>query len=204
MISWWNAKAETDKRYIISAILIVFFVLVCRQNNFSFPFLEILDKLDTVEIIDVKSSFKASKIKRTETKYLVIHHAAGEQYMPNDTAFLKSIESDHIQKGFKTLAYHFVIIKDKIYQIHDIDEMIAGTYGYNSNTINICVIGDFELRKPTLEEQNALSGIITQLKTKTFPNATICYHKTLCKTSCCGRLLISQIDSLVNQLNKIK
>jgi len=94
-------------------------------------------------------------------EYIVVHHSAASA----DQTF-KSIQDYHISLGWENIGYHWCITKDGTI-IAGRPEHYHGAHvaeqNINKCSIGICLIGDFNKTKPTLEQENALRGLLAPL-----------------------------------------
>ncbi len=162
-------------------------------------------------------------------KYLIVHHTGGSDLNPlQDSSNYTVVQcnQDHkirfnfISQLGSYVGYQYYIDKaGTVTQCRNDDEEGAHTIGYNTQSIGICLAGNFDLTKPTdaqiislrklLQEKSALYHI---------PSYNIVPHRKFAVKTCYGnklpddwasKLLISetpkdlikkQIFDLVNQL----
>ena len=122
---------------------------------------------------------------------LIIHHTAS----PRDTTTLEQVDAWHKVRwpNFKSslgywVGYHVLIGHDWIKQTRAYDEEGANTYGYNSDSIGICLTGNFENEVPNLYQlkqlRDLLIGLMAQYK---LGEQNIYLHRDLTKTACPGK-----------------
>lgn len=101
-------------------------------------------------------------------KYIVIHHSA------TDSGTLKGMDRYHRQQGMENgLAYHFVIGNGRGMEDGEIAigsrwlEQLQGGHlaseSLNVNSIGICLVGNFEARKPTARQLASLHTLADYL-----------------------------------------
>ena len=125
--------------------------------------------------------------KRGKWKRIVIHHSATNV---DDALNMHNVHKD--QRGMKNgLAYHFVIsngsrkAKDgEIYVGGRWKDQLDGGHvkrlEWNKESIGICLIGNFQTRKPTATQLKSLEGLCRYLTLKTgIANSKITSHKKL-------------------------
>ena len=79
------------------------------------------------------------KIKRKETKYIIIHSS---ETTPSENLNSKDLNKLHRQKGFLNVKYHFIITRDgEVEEGRDMEEIGAHTEGYNDISVSVCLIG---------------------------------------------------------------
>lgn len=134
-----------------------------------------------MKIIEKTYKWNGSLVKRTATKYIVLHHRAG-----NGDA--DSIHTQHINQGYTGIGYHFYVRKDgTVYRGRPIDAMGAHCLGSNSNSIGVCFEGNFESeRSMAMAQVEAGQKLVLYLK-GLYPSAEIKKHKDLYKTACPGK-----------------
>ena len=144
----------THIKNIIKAIIIILVApyilyLVCKKHYiytiifFALSVVIILwslaKKVD-LNIVDVQSAFNKGTI-RTETKYVVIHHTAGDT-----SAVVNDIVKTHFKKNqWEGIGYHFFIHSNgTVYQLrNDNESQVPHAFGFNDNCVAICISGNF-------------------------------------------------------------
>lgn len=123
-------------------------------------------------------------------KYIVVHCSAtqeGRDYTVRD------ITRWHLQRGFNTIGYHYVIYRDgTIHEGRNINTPGAHCYGVNNCSVGVCYIGG-QRKLPNGELQNAdtrtpaqmeaLKVLLKLLKLK-WPEAKICGHRDFSTKDC--------------------
>lgn len=133
-----------------------------------------------MKIIEKTYKWSGSLTKRAATKFIVLHHRAG-----NGDA--DSIHRLHINEGYSGIGYHFYIRKDgSVYRGRPIDAMGAHCLGSNSNSIGVCFEGNYE--SEVMPDVQIKSGreLILYLKSL-YPNIEVKRHSDLYKTACPGK-----------------
>jgi len=94
-----------------------------------------------------------------EIKKLVVHHSAS----PRVTTKKSDIELWHTQRGFSQIGYHKVIEGDgKIVVGRPEDIQGAHAKGANSDSLGVCVVGDFEKEIPTQSQIDSLVLVLVE------------------------------------------
>jgi N-acetylmuramoyl-L-alanine amidase len=118
-------------------------------------------------------------------KYLVVHCSATP---PSLDWGVKEINSLHRQMGYEEIGYHIVIRRKPNllsglieYGTRNLNEVGAHVYGYNTESIGICMVGGITPnRKPennfTEDQFNSLIIVLNFLK-GVFPKAEILGHR---------------------------
>lgn len=147
--------------------------------------------------INETKTYKKLKLKKKDNdlKYLVMHHSGGTDANPladtsNHTAQI--IEEYHLSRGWEGVGYHYIIHKDgSIWSGRPEHYHSAAVLNYNSSTLNICLVGNFDLTLPTKEQEEAFKwlyrDIITRHKQLT-PDKVI-GHRILQVKTCPGKRL---------------
>jgi len=117
---------------------------------------------------------------------LVVHHSASS----SKTTTVEKITSWHKQRGFTTIGYHYVILHDGTVKKGRPDSMVgAHVSGKNSNSIGICVAGNFEEENPTEAQAASLRALLVELQ-KECVGAKVTWHREQAATLCPGKNLI--------------
>ncbi len=139
---------------------------------------------------------------RSRTDGIVIHHVGNTDRNVNSAA----IHRWHINNGWKGIGYHYIIRKDgTIERGRPLETVGAHCYNQNEHTVGICVIGNFELAKPTQAQfrtAEKLIGAICGLY-EIIPNdETIVGHKYYNRTACPGTYLQQWVPDIIRNAKK--
>ncbi|GAA2321593.1 N-acetylmuramoyl-L-alanine amidase [Streptomyces kunmingensis] len=104
----------------------------------------------------------------TDIKAAVVHHTGvdADNQVPcaKSAERLRQIQQDHVSKGYYDLGYNFVV--DRCGQIFEgrtggMDLPVHGAhdYGFNTDTVGISYIGNFESAKPTKAALDAIARV---------------------------------------------
>ncbi len=134
-----------------------------------------------MQIIETNFKWNNTLQKRSSTKYIVLHHRAG-----NGDA--KSIHEGHLNQGWSGIGYHFYIRKDgSIYRGRPINTVGAHTQGYNSVSVGVCFEGNYENEKSMSPLQlKAGQDLVSYLK-ELYPSAEVLGHRDLQASACPGK-----------------
>ena len=134
-----------------------------------------------MEIISKNYDWKNALTRRTETRFVVRHHRAGD-------GDAEGIHKLHKDRGYSGIGYHFYVRKDgSVYAGRPIEMIGAHTLGENHRSIGICFEGDFEKQqKMPLAEEESGRKLVDYIKT-IYPTAKVVGHKDLKSTLCPGR-----------------
>ncbi|MGY0018219.1 N-acetylmuramoyl-L-alanine amidase [Streptomyces sp. YJ-C3] len=105
----------------------------------------------------------------TEIKAAVVHHTGvdADNQVPcaRSAERLRQIQQDHVGKGYYDIGYNFVV--DRCGQIFEgrtggVDLPVHGAhdYGFNTDTVGISYIGNFETAKPTKAALDAIARVV--------------------------------------------
>lgn len=88
--------------------------------------------------------------------HLVLHHTAfptsgiGGKSLEVEAAHMRDIQRWHFDRGWATVGYHFVVSPTgRVFRGRPVDRLGAHVLGHNVGTVGICLMGDFELERPT-------------------------------------------------------
>lgn len=124
--------------------------------------------------------------ERSTTDLIIIHCSATKPSMDIDAEWIKRV---HIQRGFRTIGYHFFIQRDgSLEPGRSIEEIGAHAYGKNSTSVGICLAGGVdEDMKPddnyTDKQWWALLNIVNELCAK-YPDADLIGHNEVSNKAC--------------------
>jgi len=145
------------------------------------------------------------KVPARNWRYIVIHHSATE------SSSAKRIHQAHIQRGWDSLGYNFVIgngtetpmgmIEIGPRWTYQLDGAHAGVPEYNQFGIGICLVGNFEISHPSPQQLDSLARLCAFLmKTYNIPASNIIGHRDGRATACPGRNVdINHIRSLAKR-----
>lgn len=153
-----------------------------------------------VEVMNLGLEFRG-KLRKRDLKtidMIILHHSAS----PRDSTTIHSIHRWHLQRGWLGIGYHYVIHSDgSVFEGRPIDAVGAHARGYNKRSIGVCVVGNFEEERPTLQQQEAVGKLILYLQNK-LGRLTIKKHNQVTATKCPGRnfmfLTPKEVKSRVN------
>ncbi len=113
---------------------------------------------------------------------LVIHHAAAENLSPEE------IHEMHLGRGWSGIGYHFYIRSDgTVYRGRDENKVGSHVAGNNTNTLGICLEGNFQENGVSKKQLDTLLNLGTYLCLK-YDISDILKHNDLFATECPGRL----------------
>jgi len=119
---------------------------------------------------------------------IIIHCSATPEGRPHDVA---DITRWHLQRGFSTIGYHYLIHLDGTIETgRPIERMGAHTTGENRNSIGICYVGgmtkDMKKAKDTRtpEQKDSLIKLMHELIYKYNKDMTIHGHNEFANKAC--------------------
>lgn len=134
--------------------------------------------------------------ERSTTDLIVIHHV-GE--IDRDVS-AEEINSWHKNQGWSGIGYHYVIRKDgTIERGRPVDAIGAHAQGFNSKSIGINIVGDFEQGTPNPEQIESAAILIAELCNIygiTPTTESVVGHRDLMPTTCPGENLYSILQDI--------
>ncbi|MBR5155953.1 MAG: N-acetylmuramoyl-L-alanine amidase [Clostridia bacterium] len=134
-----------------------------------------------MKIINETFKWASSLTQRNDTKYIIIHHRAGD-------GDVQSIHQGHIERGFSGIGYHFYVRKNgEVHKGRPIGTVGAHTLGKNQDSIGVCFEGNFEKEfAMSSAQQKSGKELIDYLKTL-YPMAKVHRHSDFQRTACPGK-----------------
>lgn len=125
---------------------------------------------------------RSYKFRDIKTINKIILHHSGSQL---DTIY--SAAKYHVtHHHWPGIGYHFVIDRlGKICQTQNLDTISYHCKGQNSHSIGICLLGNFMVHKPGLDQLSSLGVLLSDLD-RLYPDITIEEHRTYGATLCPG------------------
>jgi len=129
-----------------------------------------------------------------DIKYIVLHHSATQS---GNVAVFRDY---HLKQGFADIGYHYVICNGQGGKAGEVQEgrpvLMTGAHAIerNSDSIGICLVGDFTQSEPTEAQITNLYKLMRILM-RQYPVGPerILAHKEVCPTSCPGILDVAAI-----------
>lgn len=145
-------------------------------------------------IVDSNLSFSSLSV-RSVTDAIIVHHTAS-------TADLTAadVHRIHRQNGWSGIGYHLFIRKDGLIETgRPLEDVGAHTYGYNKDTIGVCLSGNFNVEYPSdaqLESATKLIGLLCQIYSLNPDAGTVYGHRDFNATACPGDNLYADLPNL--------
>lgn len=143
-----------------------------------------------------------------DPQHITIHHTGVEYYGdPEPRQQIKNIQQYHQDhNGYIDIAYHYLIdANGQIYQGRPENLVGATETEYDpSGHLLLCLLGNFQVQKPTLKQLESLAMLAAHLCSQyDIDPDTILGHRDLTDTKCPGKHLYEQIDDKKLQ-NRVK
>ena len=133
-----------------------------------------------MKITEVAYKWHGALKMRAATKYIVLHHRAG-----NGT--VESIHAEHIARGWAGIGYHFYVRRDgSIYRGRPLGTWGAHCEKCNSTAVAVCFEGNFETEQMPAAQIRAGRELVSYLK-GIYPSVAVKRHKDFDATACPGR-----------------
>jgi hypothetical protein len=139
---------------------------------------------------------------RGRLRELIVHHTAFPTSGIGGTSFeaearhMRAIQRWHFDRAFITIGYHFVISPSgRVFAGRPVSALGAHTKGYNTGSVGICLMGNFQLEQPTRAALEALHDTRTEIVPggASVPLKGHREHAGHASTACPGRYLLAPI-----------
>jgi N-acetyl-anhydromuramyl-L-alanine amidase AmpD len=114
------------------------------------------------------------------------------------------IEQWHLGKGYAGIGYHYIITGDgKLHTGRPATEVGAHAYGRNSDTLGICLTGNFDKEKPSDAQMKTLIQLLATLcQRHKLRTAAIIGHRDTIATSCPGANVYNKLSYIKTEVAK--
>lgn len=146
----------------------------------------------------------------TNIEKIIVHHTAGE-LTDDPEATIRAIYYYHsVRRGWGDIGYNYIVANGKVYEGRFGGERIVGGHasGFNTGSIGIAVIGNYEEEEVSFETIDALSSLIhekadlynlnmdgtSRFHGETMPN--LVGHRDVGSTQCPGENLYKMLPTL--------
>ncbi|CAF1234774.1 unnamed protein product [Rotaria magnacalcarata] len=142
--------------------------------------------------------------------YVVIHHTTGGTCAAKSACIvkMKGFQNYHMDSnGWVDIGYSFLVGEDgNIYEGRGWTYVGAHTYGYNSQSIGISVIGDYMSQKPNSAALNSVKALIECGISRGYISSTYTLrgHRDLDSTSCPGNAFYNEIKTWTNYRSLVR
>lgn len=139
---------------------------------------------------------------RGRLRELTVHHTAfatsgiGGTSLEAEARHMRAIQRWHFDRGFSTIGYHLVISPSgRVFAGRPLNALGAHTKGYNTGSVGICLMGNFQFERPTRAALEALHDAHTELVPggASVPLKGHKEHPGHASTACPGRYLLPHI-----------
>lgn len=148
-----------------------------------------------MSIIETNLSFSPLN-ERSTTDLIVIHHIGD---IDRDVT-AEEVHQWHLNNGWSGIGYHYLIRKDgTVERGRPRNAVGSHAQGFNSRSIGINVVGDFEQAQPNFAQIESLSSLIAELCNiyGLTPNTeTVVGHRDLMPTTCPGANLYNILQDI--------
>ncbi len=126
--------------------------------------------------------FKRQPRKRKSTNAVIIHHSY------SDDVSVKEIHRWHLDRDWIGVGYHFVVRANGDIERGRPQGSVGAHAGAtaNSDSVGVCLLGDFEEHEPTDEQMNSLVKLLDYLGEE-YGELELKGHNDVGSTSCPGR-----------------
>ena len=127
-------------------------------------------------------------------RWVIMHHTGGTDINPlADTSHhtAEDVEQWHLSKGWDGIGYHYFIEKDgDVWRGRPEHRNGAHCIGKNTESIGICLAGNFDATMPTQAQTSSLRQLLIDIKQKyNIPVKNIVPHRKFANKTCYGRRL---------------
>lgn len=148
-----------------------------------------------MDLIRHKYDWNGDLHDRRITDLIVIHHTASAADITVD-----DIHQMHLNNGWTGIGYHIIIYADgTAHEGRPLDCIGAHCYDYNSRSVGVNLVGNFENYPPTPEQIATLKEVLRWLKDK-YPGAEIGGHREWNATACPGEYLAAMLPGILEGL----
>lgn len=127
--------------------------------------------------------------RRKRTTKIIVHHTAAIQDLT-----VQDLDAMHRARGYKGVGYNIYIRKNGTVYVGRGEDAIGAHAGakanMNSQSVGICLSGNFEIEQPTLAQLESLVPLLTRLCRKYILTANaIIGHRDVTPTLCPGKFM---------------
>lgn len=139
-----------------------------------------MQSANIVDKLPKDSTKQYAKRDVTDVKFIAVHHSGTTDGNPFSFA-----RYHVINKGWPGIGYHYVIMPDGfVYKTNNITTVSYHVKDNNPVAIGICLVGNFDITKPTQAQYNSLAELCRQLLQE-YPWLEIKGHKDLQEQRTC-------------------
>ena len=148
-----------------------------------------------MELIRHDLEWNGDLYRRRTTDMIVIHHTASASDITVD-----DIHQMHLGNGWTGIGYHVVIYPDgTAHEGRPIDATGAHCYDFNSHSVGVNLVGNFEEYAPTEAQVATWKEVLLWLRDK-YGGIEIGGHREYNATACPGQHLADRLPGIVAEL----
>lgn len=153
----------------------------------------------------------------TTTENMIVHHSAGSNNISDYTQAVRDIYILHTEEnGWSDIGYNYLVAPDGVIyagrdpENGDQDEVLGAHFcGSNSNTMGVCLLGNYETAEPTPELIGSLEEVLSWKAFKDDLNVlernahplnsnlnVIAGHRDGCSTACPGENVYQRLSEI--------
>ena len=208
-------------RYVLAILLIIVLIIIVvkyqQQPSYNMDMLNIISREDWGALPPNHDASNESGMYDALTnpegwmvydepldqvlKTVIVHHSA----LPLSDGPYEIQQLHFNQKRYADIAYHFIIDEEgNIYEGRDIHARGAHTGGYNTGSVGVVLLGNFEVINPTQSQLDALRDLLFVLKQE-YKVTHLAGHKDFNPgvTLCPGKKLYAKLPALADELDYI-
>jgi N-acetyl-anhydromuramyl-L-alanine amidase AmpD len=181
-----------QKTIVVFGVVITLALLVRRAKAEDITYRQLLVKDLTAKLPRGQQRYEKRKLEQIDR--IVIHHSATSDGSPEAYARY------HVEtRGWPGIGYHFVIQKDGgIYQTNRLDTISYHVSGQNTNSIGICLTGNYDKQQPPQVQLQACAQLIATLRQNFVQELDLRAHADFSAKSCPGKNVnLEEISRLV-------
>lgn len=134
-----------------------------------------------MNIIEKTYTMNGTLQKRSQTKRIILHHAAATNCTADD------VDRWHKGNGWTCIGYHFFVNKKgEVFRGRPEETVGAHACGSNGDSIGVCFEGNFENEAMPEKQKRAGQELVAMLKEK-HGITKVQGHRDVCSTSCPGK-----------------
>lgn len=133
----------------------------------------------------------------------IVHHTASfygltaKSTRAQEAAVLRNIQKFHRSLGWADIGYsHLICPSGRVYCGRGWYRVPAAAVGYNTGNWHVCLIGNFESKKPTPAALESLEQIVRRFRKRTGSKRKALGHYQVNPTACPGKYLKQTVRRL--------
>lgn len=148
----------------------------------------------------------------TTVTHLIVHHSAGTNTANDWAAIVRAIWDLHVNgNGWADIGYNYLVDPNGVIYVGRGDNVLGAHFcGHNTNTMGVCVLGNFQQQAPSSAALEALVRIlawkadergidpfgISYHPSSGFDVPNLAGHRDGCATECPGELLYARLPEV--------